>query len=126
MRTVRFLEKRTFDRVGKPTIVYEADSVHALKDDHARRWVTRGAAEYVNAEVSEPAPTPEPVPVPVLDQTKLSSDATDLTEAQHDDTVASAPVVAGQDGSDPGVGAVHEPQRRRGRPAGRRSGNRDQ
>jgi hypothetical protein len=125
MRTIRFLEKRIFERVGLPAITYEADSVHTLKDDHARRWVTRGAAEYVASEpVSEP--TTEPVQVPVLDPTKLASDATDLTEALHDDTVASAPVVAGQDGGDPGVGTVDEPVRRRGRPAGRRSSNRGQ
>ena len=128
MRTVRFLEKRTFERVGRPTLVYEAESVHTLKDDHARRWVSRGVAEYVATEVGVDPHDGSlvlnvtlpitPVDVPI--------DHTAEEVKANDDAVESAQVVAGQDGGDPGVGTVDEPVRRRGRPAGRRSGNRGQ
>lgn len=128
MRTVRFLEKRTFERVGLPVVTYEAGSVHTLKDDHARRWVTRGAAEYVATELVVDPHDGVPVLNVVLPITPVAVPTDHSAEEVklHDEPVASAPAVAGQDGGDLGVGAVHEPQRGRGRTTVRRSGNRSQ
>lgn len=45
---------REYVRVGLPTLTYEAGQTYKLKPDHARRWVSRGVAEYVPDVVSPP------------------------------------------------------------------------
>jgi hypothetical protein len=60
MKTIRFLERRTVDYMdGAGELIYEVDSVHTLRDDKAQRWVTRGAAVFVDDE-----PAGESVPEP--------------------------------------------------------------
>lgn len=65
MKTIRFTERRTVDYMdGEGVQVYEDGSTHTLRDDKAQRWVTRNAAEFVDApEVAEkPAETPAAKP----------------------------------------------------------------
>ena len=113
MRTVRFLEDRTFDRVGLPVLSYSAGSVHTLKDDHARRWVVRGAAEYVTpAPVSVAVPAPAPVVQP--------------PEAlPHGDGLESPAHVAGPVSGGLGERPQHVVRSGLGRPRGRPPGSRN-
>lgn len=54
LKTVRFTELTVFNRVDKPTLVYEQGSVHTLKADHANKWISYGKAERVPDPVSTP------------------------------------------------------------------------
>jgi hypothetical protein len=136
MRTVRFLADQAFVREGRPTLNYEKGSVHELKDDHAKRWVVRGVAEYVGPEV---APVGMPLVAPVVPATvetqppavdagttrsvPLPLTTADMKEPAHVDPVASAPAVDGKDGGGTGKRPEHVAGSGARRPLGRPPGS---
>lgn len=144
MKAVRFLEERTFERVGKPTLVYEAGSVHTLKDDHARRWVTRHAAEYVATEVVvHPddgarvlnvvlpiTPVADPgdgAPLPDASPQEQTAEADGVVKEPADgNTLESAEAVAGADGGGAGQRPEHVAGGRGRGARGKAAGNRGQ
>ncbi len=67
-KKIKFLEQVNFVRAGKPDELFLADREYDLRDDQARRWVTRGVAVWVKDGVAEPAPVkvipPEQRPTP--------------------------------------------------------------
>ena len=105
-KTVRFVERTVFSRVGKPTLIYEKGSVHTLKADHANKWVDYGKAER-HAE-----PVADVLTVFKVDE-NLVSELSSLTDGA---IVDSAEAVGEPDSSADGPGAVAEQPRRRGRP----------
>ena len=123
MRTVRFLEDRTFDRVGLPVLSYSAGSVHTLKDDHARRWVVRGAAEYV-AQALGASPVVSALAAEVA---SLVADliAQPPEALPHGDGLESPPVVAGPVSGGLGERPQHVAHGGSGRPRGRPPGSRN-
>lgn len=118
MKTVRFT--RDTDPAREGGAGFKAGEVHSLRDGSAKRWVIRGAAEYVKVEQEPAAPDAKPAAdAPKVDDDKQEGAALSL-EPANGNTLESAADVAGQDGGDSGertesdAGAVQP--RRRGRP----------
>lgn len=110
MRTVRFLRDTDPSREGGSG--YAAGAIVTLKDDSARRWVNRSAAEYVSeantAGVAEKAPSKPVVTRDELDDLLGTGPAaTDVKpEGGSNVNAVDGPAdVAGQNGGDTGNGA---------------------
>ncbi len=114
MRTIQFTERREFD-YGDGLVVHEAGSEATLRDDKAQRWVTRGAAHYVQPSADVPK-APEPTEAEL--QTLVASAAADEAAieraaaeeaaegADDDNAMGSAADVHGADGGGDGQRAV--------------------
>ena len=75
MKTVRFLVSRTVQREDGPT--YEVGSVHSLRDDQAKHWISRGVAELV----FDAAPSKVEAVVEVAKVEDVTSEVTKVDEA---------------------------------------------
>lgn len=144
MKTVRFLRDERLQREGGDILYYEGRS-YELRDDQAKRWFKRGAAVEVppkgelkievttgrvetkayadGTTATGPAPLPHASPT---EQDKMLPPTDENKEPADGNTVVSAPAVDGQDGGNPGVGAVNVPRRGPGRPRRAPAGGGDQ
>jgi len=122
MKTVRFLRDTDPSREGGPG--FTAGAIVALKDDSARRWVNRSAAEYVKPEKSQKASKKPVVTGDELDD--LLGVSTVKTEGKTDvNAVVNPADVAGQNGGDTGNGSESEAAANTAGATGKGSRNRD-
>lgn len=111
MKTVRFLRDTDPSREGGPG--YKAGAIVTLKDESARRWVNRSAAEYVQSEATDAgvAETKPNEPVVTRDELDdLLSPGPTGTEVKPEgdsnvNTVDGSADVAEQNGGDSGNGS---------------------
>lgn len=107
MKTVRFLRDTDPSREGGPG--YTAGAIVSLKDDSAKRWVSRSAAEYVKSEATtEVAETNQQVEDDELAQllgTGPAASDVKTPEENNVNAVEGSADVAEQNGGDNGNGS---------------------
>jgi hypothetical protein len=130
MKTVRFLRDTDPSREGGPG--FTAGAIVALKDESARRWVNRSAAEYVKSEATDSgvaAKNQKASKKPVVTGDELDDllgVSTVKTEGQTDvNAVEGSADVAGQNGGDSGNGSESEAAANFAGATGKGSRNRD-
>lgn len=121
MRTVRFLRDTDPAREGGPG--FKSGQVHSLRDDSARRWITRGAAEYVTEVVALPEASPAPTPAEPINEP--AAPAADPEEEKADGDPVDGPAdVEGEDGAGSGERAEPADKPAGGTSSGRGRGGR--